>query len=980
MSYFIDNYNEIHYPIDTETQPGLRNCQLGAIHSLAAHFTNHTESAIVNMPTGSGKTEVLLMSPFVLQAHRTLIVVPSVVLRDQIANKIIEEDDNGTFVRAFPSLIDLNVFNHEINEPRLTKIENRITNCTNWNELEAFDIVIGHPLSLSPYLRDIPEPQSNLFDLILVDEGHHSAANIWDKLIKSFPSAKKILFTATPFRTDKKALTGKIIYTYNLSQAYKDGIFGKIELVTIETTSNGNNSLRGYNKLKKYDEILALNIQEIFNQDRNDFTHQVIVRTDTIEKAEELLKLYSNKTNLTLKLLITGTNIKEVISQLDNQQIQGIICVDMLSEGFDQPRLKIAALHDPLQSFCINLQFFGRFARTVPGNQSIGKAKLVTIEERLQKDDIKQLFTKDKSWQDFLNIIDDNIKNEVITREVLTEYNDLQEVKNEYKDIDFYNLKPKNHMKIYRLSKHVNLNQTLQDFQKHKIELQRYLSSLNALVIITNKKGKPSWLKVNSIQNNEHNLIVVHTPTMTSENLDDQGCFICINSTLKEDGVYTDILKKLTKPNNEETGEKIYYSQVEVEKFYKIFYAYDELKFFNVGMKNTIQSSFSESYRILTGPQADKAINQSDGILYSRGHCYGKVIKDNIYDLLGVSPISSIIWSGKGSGLANYIEWSNQLINKINKEIENQNETSGIFKLGAVQTVSKFESKAYAVDWDMKIYTDANIELEYQNGEDTIKKPILDFETLMIDYAHSETEISFTIRNNDLDINLKYLINDYNYNFICENSDQDYPIIIDGRERGNLTTFLVSHPPIFYFLDKSTVQGNSKTVLNLNVDFNITDLVKEIHFDDNVDIETEDNIRADTQARLQKDGKICILEFFKKRLEEKNLDIIFLDQGKNEIADFVTVKNYATYISIYFYHCKATSNANQAVRVTDFQEVCQQATKSGKWTDKDVLLSHIKKRTNSEFIKGTIEGLQQILQKDKKCDFKIVIVQPTSVR
>ena len=65
MDYFSSNYSRINYPIATETQKGLRNAQLGAIHAIGAHFSIYkTEPALVVLPTGAGKTAVLNMSAY----------------------------------------------------------------------------------------------------------------------------------------------------------------------------------------------------------------------------------------------------------------------------------------------------------------------------------------------------------------------------------------------------------------------------------------------------------------------------------------------------------------------------------------------------------------------------------------------------------------------------------------------------------------------------------------------------------------------------------------------------------------------------------------------------------------------------------------------------------------------------------------------------------------------------------------------------
>lgn len=69
MSYFADHYAAFRYPLSGgDGEPGLRTAQLGAIHAIAAHFSTRHEPAVVTMPTGSGKTAVLLAAAFVLRA------------------------------------------------------------------------------------------------------------------------------------------------------------------------------------------------------------------------------------------------------------------------------------------------------------------------------------------------------------------------------------------------------------------------------------------------------------------------------------------------------------------------------------------------------------------------------------------------------------------------------------------------------------------------------------------------------------------------------------------------------------------------------------------------------------------------------------------------------------------------------------------------------------------------------------------------
>ena len=90
-----------------------------------------------------------------------------------------------------------------------------------------------------------------------------------------------------------------------------------------------------------------------------------------------------------------GANVAAVDSQTSKRrqdqleaalltgQLDGIVCVDMFGEGYDFPKLKIAALHAPHRSLVPTLQFIGRFART--NDVATGDATLIAPLSRLRE-------------------------------------------------------------------------------------------------------------------------------------------------------------------------------------------------------------------------------------------------------------------------------------------------------------------------------------------------------------------------------------------------------------------------------------------------------------------------------------------------------------------------------------------------------------------------------------------------------------------
>src|SRR5687768_8499227 len=127
MPYFEDHYGDLAYPTLTQAS-GLYNAQLGAIHAIASHFTVHEQPALITMPTGSGKTAVLMMTPFVLRSNRVLVITPSRMVREQIV-----EDFAGLVTLRRAGAIPTRV-----RSPRVKELKKRIQGLEDWEALRDF--------------------------------------------------------------------------------------------------------------------------------------------------------------------------------------------------------------------------------------------------------------------------------------------------------------------------------------------------------------------------------------------------------------------------------------------------------------------------------------------------------------------------------------------------------------------------------------------------------------------------------------------------------------------------------------------------------------------------------------------------------------------------------------------------------------------------------------------------------------------------
>lgn len=299
MSYFEANYSKLSFPISDQENDidGFREAQRGALFAVGSHFISRPEPAIVTMPTGSGKTAVLQACAYLLRATRILILTPSRLVREQIAEDFA----------VLGVLKRVGALPRDLEPPKVMATAHRVTDPAGWEAMRDFDVVVATVPSVSSHMEGVPKPPSNLFDLILVDEAHHSPAATWQMLLADFPDARRVLFTATPFRRDDREIKARFVYTYDLRSAYRDKVFGHINYQPVVVTS------RGGDRQRLEDVAIARAADAKFRQDvKAGLDHLLMVRTDSRKRAKELEEIYSAETNLRLKLVHGAQSLSTV--------------------------------------------------------------------------------------------------------------------------------------------------------------------------------------------------------------------------------------------------------------------------------------------------------------------------------------------------------------------------------------------------------------------------------------------------------------------------------------------------------------------------------------------------------------------------------------------------------------------------------------------------------------------------------------------
>ena len=243
--------------------PALRNCQLGAYWGVWSHFTASDRPALVSLPTGSGKTALLMTLAFGLKARRVLVVTPATILRDQVHDEFSK----------LSVLKRIEVVPKSLPLPKTFANETQRGTAVKWKELEAADVVVATPKTTSPGEPGVCAPPSDLFDLVFIDEAHHTPAPTWSALVRAFPTARMVFLTATPFRRDRRRIRAELVYHYSIGKALADGIYRPVEYHPVAHDKNRANQ----------DKLLAQAAAKVLEDEKALSNRaKILVRTDNV--------------------------------------------------------------------------------------------------------------------------------------------------------------------------------------------------------------------------------------------------------------------------------------------------------------------------------------------------------------------------------------------------------------------------------------------------------------------------------------------------------------------------------------------------------------------------------------------------------------------------------------------------------------------------------------------------------------------------
>lgn len=932
---------------EAEGVAGLRAPQIGALHAISAHFAvgSQFEPATVVLPTGTGKTETMLATLVYRRLARTLVLVPSVPLRSQMAGKFL----------SLGVLPDAGVVPHEIARPRVAALTAGVRTIEDAETLlREANVIVALPNTL-----EACEPEARRILLegctdLMVDEAHHVTASTWSSVRDKFSEKRIIQFTATPFRRDSQRIDGRIIFNFKLGDAQAAGYYRPINLIAVEE----------YGEQVRRDRRIASAALEALRRDRQTLglDHLLMARTRTKERAAELLAIYSSLAPEFRPVVVysgSGRTVpnREALAQLLDRGPDGaciVICVDMLGEGFDLPNLKVAALHDTHKSLAITLQFIGRFTRKGdPGN--IGEATVVTnIADPEAERRLADLYAQGADWDRLIRrLSEERIEEELRLQDVVDKLRTSGDL---HAHLSLWNLRPALSTQFFR-TKCASWSPLAYTsvLPKGAETWYAYDDDGEVLVAVVQHSGRVSWGNYQEVIDVVHDLLVMRWD--------------------REEGVLALYASDYSALRSETMASAVTDEQTELVTGKSIFQILNNVELplvKSLGSSRVGAISFTSYF----GPNVTDGLASIEKAESSLNNiaCLGYENGERV--LWGGTQRRGKIWQQKGGSIAEWLDWVKFTWSKVTaSHSEETNITRDFLRPERLEV--PLGSPPIALQWGEQ----AQLRLNDRQfvGFDNVLIPLF---LVDLEIAGTEDDSSILLRiASDTLVSVYRLRIGASYPGGYRHEHVSGPRLTFQKGRDPeiaLEEYLAKDPFLVRYVDGTYSYNCYHIPIVLNAGSFDRDRLEHWNWD-GIPLNQESMHKTGNQASIQYRTFTQIADEF---------DIVFNDDGSGEAADLVCLKDVDdTTIRLCLVHCKGAHGGAVSRDIRNFYTVCGQAQKSVtvKHGGINALYHDLKRRQDiwmqegvSRFLKG--DPKQLVYFKDKarraRMDFEMILVQP----
>eukprot|EP00740_Mantoniella_antarctica_P000151 CAMPEP_0181394846 /NCGR_PEP_ID=MMETSP1106-20121128/27996_1 /TAXON_ID=81844 /ORGANISM="Mantoniella antarctica, Strain SL-175" /LENGTH=1558 /DNA_ID=CAMNT_0023516371 /DNA_START=271 /DNA_END=4945 /DNA_ORIENTATION=- len=352
------------------------------------------------LPTGSGKTLIMALAPFMMDATNVLVITPNNTILEQVQHEISEyylETNNvgkSGNVRASVKQFKVGLVTGDVN---VTNIQSLVETKKKKGENEDVDnqgVEEEHVDELKANARTLLE--ENKPDLVIIDEGHHNPANSWEVLSRAAlecnANCKFLLVTATPQRGDMRnyglpriEVSGmEFYYLYTRKAAEGAKYIKSTKFYPIKFNFSHPTNVSRYEEENYIYSIIDPAVQNLIGlrQACGEKPLRMLVTARTNKAAEKVVEIFNKRSDEKgwglLAKAVTGNQklacrVQSLIlfncdysPSSKKKIIDVVVQVQMLGEGYNNRWIAVSAFVFPAKSVGPLAQIHGRALRDPP--------------------------------------------------------------------------------------------------------------------------------------------------------------------------------------------------------------------------------------------------------------------------------------------------------------------------------------------------------------------------------------------------------------------------------------------------------------------------------------------------------------------------------------------------------------------------------------------------------------------------------------
>lgn len=218
-------------------------------------------------------------------------------------------------------------------------------------------------------------------NVILVDEAHHALAKSYQRILKQFPKAVVLLFTATPHRTGRTQLdqiADDIIVGQSIHELTDKGFLAPFRYFQPPNDFDSKLLKRGSTGDFTNESMQEAMSTRIFGHIVKQYKRiasgmQAVVYTYSIDSAHKIAAEF-NEAGISARSVNgkTPQDMRDhIVRMFRDQRIKILVNVNLFTEGVDLPNVDCVIMARPTASLALYLQFSMRCLNPRPGKTAI---------------------------------------------------------------------------------------------------------------------------------------------------------------------------------------------------------------------------------------------------------------------------------------------------------------------------------------------------------------------------------------------------------------------------------------------------------------------------------------------------------------------------------------------------------------------------------------------------------------------------------